>query len=120
MKRSYQLYAILMLLVLFGMAGTDCLPANTPINASEKACCLDMAEQCDMGMPAQHSCCKNVERHITAKPAETQTFDQFVLAFLLPVFESAPPGRTFNSSFAELLGSPPTRSISSSITVLRI
>ena len=53
-----------MLLVFFGVSGADCLVSNAQMSAAEKACCRQMAGQCDMDMAAKHPCCqKLVQRH---------------------------------------------------------
>jgi hypothetical protein len=64
MKPFYQFAAAVMLLLFFGVSGADCLVPNAQMSAAEKACCRQMAGQCDMDMAAKHPCCqKLVQRH---------------------------------------------------------
>jgi hypothetical protein len=64
MKPFYQFAAAVMLLLFFGVTGADCLVPNAQMSAAEKACCRQMAGQCDMDMAAKHPCCqKIVQRH---------------------------------------------------------
>ena len=64
MKPFYQFAAAVMLLLFFGVTGADCLVPNAQMSAAEKACCHQMAGQCDMDMAAKHPCCqKLVQRH---------------------------------------------------------
>jgi hypothetical protein len=64
MKPFYQFAAAVMLLLFFGVTGADCLVPNAQMSAAEKACCRQMAGQCDMDMAAKHPCCqKLVQRH---------------------------------------------------------
>jgi hypothetical protein len=55
MKFFYQFAAAVMLLLFFGVSGTDCLIPNAQMSAAEKACCRQMAGQCDMDMAAKAS-----------------------------------------------------------------
>src|SRR6266704_2344921 len=46
-------------LLLFASPTMACLLPNAELTAAEKACCRQMAHQCDRaGMPKSHSCCQ--------------------------------------------------------------
>jgi hypothetical protein len=60
MKLIYQIVATTVLLLFLGASGADCLVPNQRMSAAEKACCQQMAGQCDMGMAAKHPCCQKI------------------------------------------------------------
>jgi hypothetical protein len=123
MRSLYQIVAATMLLLFLGIAGTDCLVPNARMNAAEKACCQQMAGQCDMNMAAKHPCCQKIVQH----------HDDAVLSDLSH-FVPAPPSlhvakleldfflHVSDQSFAlfERLGRPPHDPPSPSIEILRV
>lgn len=63
MKPLYQIVAATMLLLFLGVPGVDCLVPNARMSTAEKACCQQMAGQCDMNMGGKHSCCQKIVHH---------------------------------------------------------
>jgi hypothetical protein len=62
--KLWQIVAAMMLFLLLGVSGADCLGPNAGMIDAEKACCRKMAGQCDMNAAAKHPCCRKiVERH---------------------------------------------------------
>jgi hypothetical protein len=75
MKLLYQIVAATMLLLLLGVSGADCLVPNAGMSDAEKACCRQMAGQCDMNAAAKHPCCRKiVQRHDVANLNEPSHF----------------------------------------------
>jgi len=60
MKPLYQIVAAMMLLLIFGVSGANCLVPDAQMSAAEKACCQQMAGQCDMSTAATHPCCQKI------------------------------------------------------------
>src|SRR5882757_4302008 len=60
MKPLYQIVAAMMLLLVLGVSGADCLVPNAQMSATEVACCQQMAGQCDMSTVATHPCCQKI------------------------------------------------------------
>jgi hypothetical protein len=64
MKPLFQIVAAMMLMLFFGVSGAGCLVPDARMSVAEKACCQQMAGQCDMSMAAKHPCCqKMTQRH---------------------------------------------------------
>lgn len=81
MKLIYQIAAATVLLLFLGVSGMDCLAPNARMSAAEKACCQQMAGQCDMGVAAKHPCCqKMVQRHDEADLKDLSHFASSTLS----------------------------------------
>jgi hypothetical protein len=63
MKSVCQIFAAMTLLLLLGISGVDCFASDARMSAAEKACCQQMAGQCDMNMAAKHPCCHKIAQH---------------------------------------------------------
>jgi hypothetical protein len=75
MKPFFQIVAVTVLLLFLGVSGADCLVPNARMTDTEKACCQQMAGQCDMSMAAKHPCCqKNVQRHDDVNTSDLSHF----------------------------------------------
>ena len=122
MKLLHQLVSVVALFLFLGAAGTECLALNAPMNDSEKACCQQMAGQCDTSMAAKHPCCKRIQRHDEVDVKNAQHFVPIVLPLYLSILDnySLDPVATRSLARSELLGRPPTDTPTSSIAILRI
>jgi hypothetical protein len=121
MKSLYQIVAVTMLLQFLGVAGADCLVPNARMNAAEKACCQQMAGQCDMNMAAKHPCCQKIVQH--QDDAVLSDLSHFVPAPLcLHVAMLELDFHVSDQSFVlfERLGRPPHDPPSPSIEILRV
>jgi hypothetical protein len=121
-KLFHQLVSVLALFLFLGAAGTECLALNAPMNDSEKACCQQMAGQCDTSMAAKHPCCKRIQRHdeVDVKNAQHLAPIMLPLYFSLPDSYSLDQVATRSLAHSEILGRPPTDTPTSSIAILRI
>jgi hypothetical protein len=122
MKLFRQHVSVLVLLLFLGGVGTECLASNAHMNDSEKACCQQMAGQCNTGMAAKHPCCKRIQRHDEIDVKDAQHFVPILLPLHLPILDnySLDPVATRSLAHSEILGRPPTDTPTSSITILRI
>jgi hypothetical protein len=123
MKPLYQIVAATMLLLFLGASGADCLVPNGRMSAAEKACCLQMAGQCDMSMAAKHPCCLKIVQH--HDDAYLNDFSHFVapplfshVAILESGFAIHAPAQSF--VLFERLGRLPHDPPSPSVEILRI
>ncbi len=62
-KPFYQIVAATMVLLLFRASGVECSVLNARMSDVEKACCWQMAGQCDRNMAAKHPCCRKIAHH---------------------------------------------------------
>jgi hypothetical protein len=122
MKLFHQLVSVVVLFLFLGAAGTECLALNTPMNDSEKACCQQMAGQCDTSMAAKHPCCKKIQRHDEVDVKNAQHFAPIMSPLHLSLLDSYSLDEVATRSLAhsEILGRPPTNTPTSSIAILRI
>jgi hypothetical protein len=114
--RSRQLGALVLLLVWSLMPAMACTLPDAQMTPAERACCVQMHEQCGgMDMPASHSCChkqaptqQSAVAHSNVQPA--------VLGHTATVQLAAPSSYLLvaHSLVAVLPQSPPA-----SITILR-
>src|SRR5215472_7338343 len=58
MRPFRQIIVAVMMLLFIWVSGADCLLPNTSMSSTEKACCQQMAGQCDNSMAAEHPCCQ--------------------------------------------------------------
>ena len=114
--------AVMMLLMLFGVSEVDCLVPNARMSAAEKACCQQMAGQCDMNMGGKHPCCRKIVHH---DDADLNDLSHSVapplsshVAMLEPGFSFHMPVQSF--VFFERLGRLPHDPPSPSVEILRI
>jgi hypothetical protein len=122
MKPLYQIVAATMLLLFLGASGADCLVPNARMSSAEKACCLQMAGQCDMNMAGKHPCCRKIVRHDDAELNDLAHFTSPPLsshvAMLEPGFSLHVP--VWPSAPLEQSGGPPHDPPSPSVEILRI
>jgi hypothetical protein len=122
MKPLYQIVAATMLLLFLGVPGADCLVPNARMSAAEKACCQQMAGQCDMNMAGKHPCCQKIVQH--HDDADLNDLSPFVaplslhVAMLQPSFSLHVPVQS--SGLFERLGRLPHDPPSPSVEILRI
>lgn len=124
MKPFRQLVAVLTLLWFFGVSGAECLVSSAAqMSSADKLCCQQMAGQCDMGMAAEHPCCKKIAPQnyalLNEEPHRTPTLLSWSLPILGTAFFLRAPVTQLFPHF-EWLGRPPKAPPSSSITILRI
>ncbi len=62
-KPFSQIVAATMVLLLLRASGVECSVLNARMSDVEKACCRQMAGQCDRNMAAKHPCCRNIVQH---------------------------------------------------------
>ncbi|MGC1294449.1 MAG: hypothetical protein WA869_05350 [Alloacidobacterium sp.] len=123
MKIIYQIVSVTVLLLFLGASGVDCLVPNARMSASEKACCQQMAGQCDMGMASKHLCCqKMVQRHDEADLKDLSHVASSTLSLQVATPEQ---GLSTNVSIPlfnvlQKLGGPPHDSPALSVEILRI
>ena len=123
MKPLYQIVVATMLLLFLGASGADCLVPNARMSAAEKACCLQMAGQCDMNMAAKHPCCQKIVQH--HDDADLKDLSHFVtppLPFHVAVFGSGSSLHVQMQSFVlfERPAHSPHDPPSPSVEILRI
>ncbi|WP_263359272.1 hypothetical protein [Acidicapsa ligni] len=122
MKSLYQIVATTMLLLFLGVSSADCLVPKARMSAAEKACCQQMAGQCDMNMAAKHPCCqKIVQHHDDAVLSDLSHFVPVPLSLHVAMLDLDFSLHVSDQSFVlfERLGHPPHDPPSSSIEILR-
>jgi len=82
-----QIVAAVILLLFVGVSSADCLATNAPMSSAEKACCQQMAGQCDTGMGAEHPCCKKTVPLLDAELNAAQHSASRLLPFQLAILE---------------------------------
>jgi hypothetical protein len=123
MKRFFQIVAAAMLLMFFGASGADCLVPNAGMSEAEKACCQQMAGQCDMSTAAKHPCCqKIVPRHDDADLYDLSRFATPPLSLHVATLgvRSSLDIATPSFFLPERLGRPPHDPPTPSVEILRV
>lgn len=96
------------------------LPAS-PLNAEERACCREMANECgDMDMPSSHSCCKTLsapDQNAVAKASFKLSTQLELACFVQPVeFSATIP---LGSHVVAILGHSPPETPPAAFEILR-
>ncbi|MDQ2840718.1 MAG: hypothetical protein M3Y72_06705 [Acidobacteriota bacterium] len=123
MKLFFQIVAAAMLLLFLGVSEADCLTPNAGMSNAEKACCRQMAGQCDMNMAATHPCCRKiVQRHNVADLKDPAHFPASALSLQAAAL---PSGLSIDLStrsfvFPERLRHPAHSPPKPSLVILRI
>ena len=123
MKPFYKIVAVSMLLLLLGASGADCLSPNVNMSAAEKACCRQMAGQCDTNAATKHPCCRKiVQRHDVANLNERSHFNPPALSLQVAALGSELLLNVSMPSFVlrERLRHPPHDPPNPSFEVLRV
>jgi hypothetical protein len=122
MKPLYQIVAITMLLLFLGVPGVDCLVPNARMSAAEKACCQQMAGQCEMNFGGKHPCCQKIVHHDDAVLSDLTHFVPAPLSVHVAMLALDFSLHLSDQSFVlfERLGRPPHDPPSASIEILRV
>src|SRR4051794_3885274 len=123
MKLIYQIVATTVLLLFLGVSGVDCLVPNARMSAAEKACCQQMAGQCDMGMAANHPCCQKIvqrQNDIDLKDISHLASPTLSLQVAMPVKGLSTDVSIPSFIDLQQLGDPPPDPPAPSVEILRI
>lgn len=123
MKLTYQIVVAAVLLLILGVSGADCLVPSAQMTLAERACCQQMAGQCDMNTVAKDSCCqKIVQRHDDMDLRELLHFVPQTLTLQVKMLglDLSPRVSMPSFIFQQQLGDPAHSPPAPSIEILRI
>jgi hypothetical protein len=121
LKLTAKLAVFGLVAMLLAPAVMACLSPASSLNAEERACCREMANECgDMDMPSSHSCCKTLsgpDQNAVAKVSFKLSTQLELAYFVQPLeFSATIP---LASHVVAILGRSPPETPTAAFEILR-